>query len=126
MHQYVEPGVKSVAVTAVDENGCISSEIIELEVEETPAGGLPTAFSPNADGTNDLYVVDVSHMTEASFRVYSRMGTLVFEADTPTFSWDGTDPNGEPLPEGVYPYILEYLLYNGKSGTTSGTITILR
>ncbi|MFW5658663.1 MAG: PKD domain-containing protein, partial [Bacteroidota bacterium] len=126
VHQYQKPGTKSVAVSAVDENGCISSEIIELEVEETPAGGLPTGFSPNGDGLNDVYEADLSHMTEVSFRVYSRMGQLVFESSTPTFEWDGTGPNGSTLPEGTYPYILEYTLYNGVSDTRTGTITILR
>ena len=127
VHQYTEPGEKTVAVTAVDENGCLTSLVLApIAVEESVALNLPTAFSPNGDGLNDVLEADLSHLTDVSFRVFDRYGRLVFESNSPRFVWDG-DMNGNGIvKEGVYPFILEYTLYDGTSGTRTGTVTVVR
>jgi len=69
---------------------------------------VPTAFSPNGDGKNDLlYPLNAIKADELHFRVYNRLGQLVFSTNDWTRKWDGT-LKGMPLPAGVYAWLLEY------------------
>lgn len=94
---------------------------------------IPTAFSPNKDGTNDelgiygdpTYVEKIVH-----FQIKDRWGNLVFAArdrplgDAATF-WDGTTMDGEALPQGVYFYQVVVSFTNGQHQTIAGTVTLL-
>ena len=69
----------------------------------------PQAFSPNNDGTNDLFSVDVnSEMMDCTeLVIFNRWGTIVFEATADQKYWDGTDKNGDDVPAGVYFYVFK-------------------
>ncbi|MBK6623136.1 MAG: gliding motility-associated C-terminal domain-containing protein [Saprospirales bacterium] len=93
---------------------------------------VPNLFTPNFDGIND----QVGPMgpegvgTIVYFRIFDRWGELVFEAnDTPlapaSGAWDGAF-KGNPLPAGVYAYMLEVRFLNGRIVHKNGDITLLR
>lgn len=89
-----------------DNNGCVATASIILT--EPMVLELPTAFSPNNDLSNDLYVI---HGMEAYpdniFMVFNRWGNKVFEKENYNNTWNGENSNGEILPDGVYFVILE-------------------
>jgi gliding motility-associated-like protein len=91
---------------------------------------LPTAFSPNGDGTNDTWDFVMNSFGE-DFRleVFDRWGKMAFATQDPTLKWDGTT-NGTPAPIGIYQWRLEYTtrLVNGDATAESmtGTVTVLR
>lgn len=67
---------------------------------------IPTAFSPNGDGTNDVYQLHgLEGASEINFVVYNRWGQRVFETTDPVGRWDGT-MSGKMLNSGVYTYKL--------------------
>ncbi|MEO8067425.1 MAG: gliding motility-associated C-terminal domain-containing protein [Flavobacteriales bacterium] len=68
---------------------------------------IPNVFSPNADGSNDIFVIEAPFGLELSIRLYNRWGQLVAELSGRTIRWDGkrTD-NREAVPDGVYYYVL--------------------
>jgi len=74
---------------------------------------VPQAFSPNADGFNDLYKIQgLMEFPNHSLKIYTRWGALVLEAAPYQNNWDGTAmqgplPFGEELPTGTYYYILD-------------------
>jgi gliding motility-associated-like protein len=90
---------------------------------------VPTAFSPNNDGTNDiLFVLAGKDIVEMSFTVFNRWGEVVFETDSPLNGWDGTF-NGELVNSGVFAYMLKVeVLEDGQLTklNTSGNITLMR
>ncbi|OWY22930.1 hypothetical protein C7N43_23065 [Sphingobacteriales bacterium UPWRP_1] len=69
---------------------------------------LPDAFSPNADGVNDLFTV-VFNCEVSYFRllVFDRWGQQVYESSNPHESWAGLQ-NDRSLPLGLYVWKLEY------------------
>jgi len=83
---------------------------------------VPQAFSPNADGYNDLYVIQgLMEFPNHSLKIYTRWGALVLEAAPYLNDWAGTAvqgtlPLGEELPTGTYYYILD--LGNGTAPLT--------
>ena len=62
---------------------------------------LPTIFTPNGDGVNDLYAPKMSFADWAEWEVFTRNGQRVFYGQTVDANWDGT-VNGRPAPAGVY------------------------
>jgi len=88
----------------------------------------PTIFTPNGDGTYDLWVIPgIEGYTNVSVQIFNRWGGLVWDhsGDYQGNEWDGTNRKGKPLPSGTYYYILKYS-DETKTTTQSGSITILR
>ncbi len=96
-------------------------------------GRAPNPFTPNADGQNDFVVFDYPNMFSepAEIHIYDLCGVEVYSArigpvsdyaDFSLRSWDGTDNNGNPLPQGVYIYVISV----GGEATCSGTVVIAR
>jgi gliding motility-associated-like protein len=84
---------------------------------------IPNAFSPNGDGTNDLWIIrHLEDYPNARTRVFDRYGKMIFDSRQSSGPWKGTH-NNVPVPVGVYYYIIE--LGNG-SKPFNGSVTVLR
>ncbi len=93
------------AITAIDRLGNESELSNIVCVDNCPNYSLPNAFTPNGDNQNDLFVpYPYCFIEEVDFKVFNRWGQLVFETSDPDLNWDGTNLNGNQLPEGVYYY----------------------
>lgn len=69
---------------------------------------LPTAFSPNQDGRNDLLEFFAGcELTAVEWIVFSRWGEKVFESRVPGQFWDGNF-RSRPAPNGLYLVSLRY------------------
>ena len=104
----------SYTATVTDQYGCTGS--ITLVVEENPccSVGIPNAFSPNNDGTNDQFVpVFGSPVSGYVLSVFNRWGERIFYTITPGRGWDGTR-NGKTVDAGTYYYDITYVCEFGK------------
>jgi gliding motility-associated-like protein len=88
---------------------------------------VPTAFSPNNDGTNDfLYPLSAYKAVDLDFSVYNRVGQQVFHSTNWTQKWDGT-VKGLPADIGTYVWMLRYTMKDsGKKVFKKGTTVLLR
>lgn len=74
---------------------------------------IPEGFSPNGDGTNDLFVIrGINYYPENTFVIFNRWGDKVFEASPYQNTWDGKCKTGlriggDDLPIGTYFYLLD-------------------
>ncbi|QJB37099.1 gliding motility-associated C-terminal domain-containing protein [Chitinophaga oryzae] len=87
---------------------------------------LPTAFTPNNDGQNDIFrpkVYDDIH--DYQLRVYDRWGNLVFASQTPGTGWDGTF-RGSPAGAQSYVYICSYTDSRQETHLQKGSVLLLR
>lgn len=95
------------AVTGIDKAGNESPIENTICVSNCPDYRLPNAFTPNDDGSNDLYtpIKPYRFIGRIDIKIYNRWGNLVFETDDPDINWDGRDKNsGKLLNSGVYFY----------------------
>lgn len=95
------------AVTGVDKAGNESSMDNTVCVSNCPDYRLPNAFTPNGDGSNDIYtpIKPYRFIGQVDMKIYNRWGNLVFETDDPDINWDGKDmKSGKLLNSGVYFY----------------------
>lgn len=101
--------------------------IVEVEVCNAYSPVIPTVFTPNNDGKNDLFVVDQLHNLYpfCEVKIVNRWGNLVYESVGYERPWDGTrNNNGEPMPLGTYFYRIR--LNDGSGEELSGSISIVR
>ncbi|MBN1951814.1 MAG: gliding motility-associated C-terminal domain-containing protein [Bacteroidales bacterium] len=69
-----------------------------------------TGFSPNDDGINDYYIINLSGNNEAELKIFDRWGALVITLSDPDqISWDGKNEDGQEVPEGTYYFILHQI-----------------
>ncbi len=69
---------------------------------------MPTAFTPNADGSNDDFDIHgIEQYPNNTLEVYNRWGNLVYSADNyVNHQWTGNNNENNPLPDGTYFVIL--------------------
>jgi len=107
-------------------NGCTStSDTVKVDFEMCDIW-LPSAFSPNNDGLNDLLRV-IGHLgkyRDFAFSVYNRWGQRVFYTDDIYNGWDGKF-NGVDQDLGTYFYMLNYSL-EGQKHMMKGDIHLIR
>ena len=93
------------AVTAVDFRGNESAFSNTICVDNCPFYELPNTFTPNGDGSNELFIpFPYRFVDRVEFKVFNRWGGVVYETTDPDLNWDGTNLDRKPLEEGVYYY----------------------
>jgi gliding motility-associated-like protein len=86
---------------------------------------MPTAFTPNGDGLNDVLEVKGRFLSTFTFTVVDRNGQQVFRGTDRTQVWDGRVGSTQPVP-GAYVWRFEAVDETGRRVVQHGTITILR
>ncbi len=72
---------------------------IEVDLENKLV--VPTAFSPNGDGINDVFLIRGQNIVDIHYSIYNRWGQKVFEAGNLLAVWDGRF-KGQDLDLGTY------------------------
>lgn len=106
-----------------------SVKIEQLNCDCRPT--MPSAFSPNGDGKNDVFVpmLKPACITKSyELLIYNRYGQVVFSSNQSGVGWDGTYLNGRTAELGVYYYILKLQSSYGKREPVmaKGEFTLLR
>lgn len=102
-------------VLGTDSNGCKEIDSIIVNLSPKIIIYVPTAFSPNGDGVNDLLFVETKGVRSIELEVYDRFGQTVFETKDLFEGWNGTlNGNGELLSKDVYLYRLKATAFEEK------------
>ncbi|MCH8905016.1 MAG: gliding motility-associated C-terminal domain-containing protein, partial [Bacteroidetes bacterium] len=107
VHLYSAPGYYTISLYLENEGGCKSEHSSLICLEEKSTLFVPTAFTPDGDGLNDVFQVVSFGVTEINFAIYSRWGDEVFQTNDPNIGWDGRF-RGKVMPQGVYVYFVDY------------------
>ena len=88
---------------------------------------IPNVFTPNGDGSNDMFNIKIKGEEMYDLKIWNRWGGLVFESLNSKFMWNGKTQNtGADNPEGTYYFVLKYKLRGKEEVTVNGTITLIR
>lgn len=119
-------------VDATDAAGCMYRDSVWVQLTAPVELYLPTAFSPNGDGINDVFSVYGNDQVRAIhlFAVYDRWGNVLYRQsilpiNDPATGWDGTF-RGRMMDPGVYVYVVEFEFSDGSIGLYKGDVQLVR
>jgi len=117
------------SVTITDEMGCTATNDITIFVRlpvcnETDVF-LPSAFTPNADGINDILYLRSNFIDQMELLIYNRWGEEVFATKDQTRGWDGTFKGAKVSPD-VYAYTLRVVCINQAEYTVRGNVSLMK
>jgi gliding motility-associated-like protein len=120
-------GSQNISVNVINEFDCEAQDQIVINPCSTADyfRNMPTAFTPNGDGKNDVWnIPELQSFPQAVIEIYDRWGLLVFRSESGySKSWDGTK-NGKEMPMDSYYYVIN-LNEEGKEPIT-GTVTLIK
>lgn len=120
---YTEPGTYTVMLVANQGTDCPDTTYLTIEViEPTPIPPIveptydqPNVFSPNGDGTNEVFTLNIEDAEDVYLVIVNRWGNKMFEGTGTNPSWDGYTQSGKLANDGVYYY---KFIITGQSGQT--------
>ncbi len=105
------------------------SDTVQYKIPYQPCCNvtLPNAFTPNADGLNDVFrVIGYGQIELLSFEIFNRWGNKVFYTNILEDSWNGQYKNLE-APIGTYYYVIKYKChFTGNVEQKQGDVTLIR
>ena len=118
--------------TVQDTNGCSATDSLIVNVEQSQRVFFPSAFSPNGDGANDVFMVfagpEVTRIK--SLRLFNRWGILMYEQfdfppNDPAFGWTGVH-RGILQNPAVYVFYAEVEFLDGSVAEFKGDFALIR
>jgi len=132
-HEYSSPGNFVVNLYSSSDFGCQDTATKSIRYKEVIFVYVPNSFTPNGDGRNDVFKVEVIGSVQLfSMKIFDRWGALVYSSKDINEGWVGNHLNGEYyLTSGVYSYVIEYEAWGGGLEEAigekfTGTITLLK
>ncbi|HEV7333261.1 MAG TPA: gliding motility-associated C-terminal domain-containing protein [Flavisolibacter sp.] len=128
-------GAKAITITlpgqywleVTDNRGCRGRDTVVVNPKDCLSGFyVPSAFSPNGDGRNDLFrPLLFGNVKRYRFTVYNRWGQVIFQSTELQKGWNGKLA-GVALETGVFVWTCTYQLEGEAPQTEKGTVTLIR
>jgi gliding motility-associated-like protein len=113
-------------VVVTDDIGCVNTDDVFIKVYKGPTYYVPNAFTPNADGDNDIFrAIPVGISLTNYFNIYNRFGELVFQTNQWLKGWDGTI-KGKKAAAGTYVWIIKGMDRYGQIVEMKGAVVLIR
>ncbi len=118
------PAVTTEYIVKVQQGLCMATDTVKITVEGKNEIYVPSAFSPNDDGLNDIFKATGS-VQNFNMKVYNRWGNLVFYSRNITIGWNGYY-KGKKQPAGDYVYLITYNSLSGKQKLLKGNLLLVK
>ena len=122
--RFTDTGEAIIRVISVNQLGCKDSGYTYMDILNEELY-FPTAFTPDADGLNDVFRPGGLGSKEYQLRIFNRWGQLVFYSTDIAQGWDGK-MDGLPAQSDVYIYQCDLTGQSGKKYAYAGNVTLIR
>lgn len=113
-------------VTMIDDRGCVATDEVVVNINpQDKVLYVPNAFTPNGDGTNDIFYFYTAGSKEVDFSVFNRWGEKIFQSFSVDRGWDGYYKN-ELMNPGVYVFHVSVIYQDGDKKNAKGSVTLIR
>ena len=123
-HEYNQSGIYIVYLRVINKYGCVGTDSGWVHVQELFS--VPNVFTPNGDGTNDVFHISAEGMKTFDVQIFNRWGQKVFETNSPNIDWTGRSNSGVMESNGTYYYIITATDYFGKNFSQDGYLELIR
>ena len=122
-HQYRNNGSFKPSITIIDSLGCshtsyLSNYILGLKY------AIPNVFTPNGNGTNELFTINGKGIINTRIKIYNRWGDIIYNANNG--SWDGSNNNGKQVAAGTYFYVINFQQLGRGVEEIKGSVSLIR
>jgi gliding motility-associated-like protein len=124
-HQYLYPGFYSISLLVTDLNGCSNSVQKENYIKVENDLFIPSGFTPNGDGENDLFRPLGGGLLGGEIIIFNQWGELIFQTNNMDRGWDGTR-NSRLVESGNYTYIMKLVDITNTVINRKGIISLIR
>lgn len=129
-HVYKKAGVYQVTLTVTNANGCLDHMEKTVRIDSDYDLLAPKRFSPNADGSDDLFMPEALKTLGVKFHLSifdSKTGELIYETSDVQRPWNGKMSNrGISCEPGVYVWMVEMRDGDKLGGTYHGSVDLVR
>ena len=116
-------GTTTYVVTITDANNCVSTDSLTITVTDDYKLKIPNLITPNGDGHNDVWIIkNIEKYPNTEVMVVNVEGNEVYSSSDYDNSWNGSNKNGKPLPDGTYYYFIKF---QNSEKLYKGAITVL-
>ncbi len=112
-------------IQATTAEGCVATDEVCVEVTKYHNIYIPSVFTPNADGKNDVFLVYGTGISKVEMTIFDRWGEKLYYSADQLKGWDGTY-KGVEVKQDVYPYLINYTSLDGKKHTKTGHVTLMK
>jgi gliding motility-associated-like protein len=106
----------------IDDNDITSSTVDK----DTIYKFFPNVITPNNDGINDVYRVDIKGELSFYLSIFNDRMEKIFETKNKNKAWECKLPNGDDAPSGTYYVIIKYQLKNESEKIEKIKLNLLR
>ena len=124
-YTYSDTGIFEIKLIVFNSYSCSDTSYQLVEILPVDDIFVPSAFSPNGDGFNDVMYVRGRKIKEVKFVIYNRWGEKVFETTDKNIGWNGRH-RGEKAQSSVYVYYVEAEVEDVGRVEQKGNITLVR
>ncbi len=124
LHVFNRDGDFIVTLLVSSSKNCQEDTTLVIHVTAAPSIFVPSAFSPNKDGINDVFLI-LGEFKTMDIQIFNQWGLQVFSSQSQNLGWDGTY-KGIDQPEGNYTFVIRIVNKVGYEVYMNGMITLLR
>jgi gliding motility-associated-like protein len=122
---FAEAGNYPVVLVVKTEHGCADTVIKSIVIGVDFNVFVPNTFSPNNDGSNDVFKAVTRGVKLYNLQIFDRWGARIFSSGDVDAAWDGTY-KGEPCKADVYTWTIDVSSTRGERKQLRGHVTLLR
>ncbi|PWH84712.1 T9SS type B sorting domain-containing protein [Brumimicrobium oceani] len=123
---YLTQGVYTVTLTT-EKGACTDDTTRNIVVTLPLIYELPNVFTPNGDGDNDFFTMNVENAQSVELVIVNRWGNLVFESTDINAMWNGEVNNsGTECSDGTYFYTFTIVDLTGQERKEHGFVQLVR
>jgi len=124
---YSAPGTYT-AMLIASKGSCLDTAYKIIKVDLPSKMDVPNVFTPNGDGSNDVYFFRTANMSEINAVIFDRWGNKIYEVTSATgnVAWDGKNLQGKECDNGVYFYFVNGKGKDSKEYETKGNVSLFR
>jgi gliding motility-associated-like protein len=128
-HIYSNVGTYEVWLVIENEYGCRDSVSRQIFVEDIWTFYAANAFTPNGDGTNDLFIPQSTNLDYSTFEfyIYDRWGENIYYTTDINSPWDGRAKDGDKIvQQEVYTWVVRVSETSGRRHEYIGHVTVIK
>lgn len=124
-HTYSDTGRFCITLIATNTLGCTDSATNCIEIYPSFAFYIPSAFSPNGDGKNEIFLPEGNDVASMQMYIFDRWGNVVFTTTDPAIGWNGTN-HGVYCSQDAYIYEITVFDSRNREYDYTGDVNLIR